>query len=890
MSELQHYGTKRHSGRYPWGSGGHGEQRIPSLLGRIEELKKQGLSETDIAKGFGMKSTELRQLESLAKSQEKARLVNQACRLKDKGYSITAIGERMGRNESTVRGWLQPSTLEKTNIYNSIADTLADRVNEVDYLDIGLGTEAHMGISRDALLKSVRLMKAHGYKTHYLKVDQLGTEHQTEMLVLTKADKNWADVNNNRESIRLINKYSENEGRSFLNVEPVNSVKSDRIAVRYAEDGGSEKDGVIELRRGVPDISLGNAKYAQVRIGVDDSHFLKGMAVYSDDLPKGVDIMFNTNKSKDTPLIGEDKSVLKPMKRDLEGKVDKDNPFGATIKTNEELILAQRHYINDKGEKVVSPINIVNEEGDWRKWSVTLSSQVLSKQTPTLAKQQLEKLYDSKIREYEELVNLSNPVVKKKLLDSFADDIDSASAHLKAAGMPGQASHVIIPFPGMKETEVYAPNYRDGDKVVLIRFPHGGRFEIPELTVNNRHKLANETIKQAPDAIGINHKVAERLSGADFDGDTVLVIPNSSGAIKSKSPLKELVNFDPKVTYAAVPGMTPIKETYMQTQMGEVSNLITDMTIRGASDSEIARAVKHSMVIIDSYKHNLNYKLSYEENQIQELRKKYQDSARGGASTLISKSKSEIRVPLRKTHTDPETGKKVHEYVEDGSYVDKKTGKTVQKTQKSKPMYETDDAHTLSSGTPMEKVYADHANRLKMLANQARKESIATQPTPYSSEAKRIYSKEVSELESMLDLVIRNKPKERQAALLANSIFQAKVEANPDMDKSDRKKLKGQALAAARYRVGAKKPDIPISKRQWEAIQAGAITKSVLSSLISNTDTTTLKKLATPRAEHIIPKAKLDRVQRMFNSGRTYAEIADTLGISVSTVNNVLNG
>ena len=51
---LMHYGTPRHSGRYPWGSGDNPYQRSGDFLSRIEELKNQGLTETEIAKAMGM--------------------------------------------------------------------------------------------------------------------------------------------------------------------------------------------------------------------------------------------------------------------------------------------------------------------------------------------------------------------------------------------------------------------------------------------------------------------------------------------------------------------------------------------------------------------------------------------------------------------------------------------------------------------------------------------------------------------------------------------------------------------------------------------------------------------------------------------------------------------
>lgn len=79
---------------------------------------------------------------------------------------------------------------------------------------------------------------------------------------------------------------------------------------------------LIELRRGCQDLSLGDSKYAQVRIMVDGKKYLKGMAVYSDDMPDGVDVIFNTNKTKDVPKM----EVLKDIKS------DPDNPFGSLIK------------------------------------------------------------------------------------------------------------------------------------------------------------------------------------------------------------------------------------------------------------------------------------------------------------------------------------------------------------------------------------------------------------------------------------------------------------------------------------------------------------------------------------------------------------------------------
>lgn len=870
MSELMHYGILRRSGRYPWGSGENPYQSYDSFLGYVDELRTQGLSEVEIARGLGMTTSELRSRKSIAKAEKRAADAAEAWRLKEKGYSNVAIGERMGINESSVRNLLKPSLQERNNVTKATADMLKNSVAEKGYIDVGAGVENHLGISRTKLKTAIAQLEDEGYTIHYVPVEQLGTGNKTTIMVLAAPGTTYSDVYRNRDQIRLITDYSEDGGRTYLGLEPIRNINGKRVLIRYAEDGGTEKDGVIELRRGVEDISLGDSKYAQVRIGVNGTHYLKGMAMYGEDFPDGIDIIFNTNKKKGTPAD----DVMKSMKD------DPDNPFGATVR--------QRHYIDTDGKSQLSALNIVNEEGDWGKWSRTLSSQMLSKQSPSLAKKQLDLAYDLKKEQFDEIMSLTNPAVKKKLLDSFADDCDSSSVHLKAAALPRQSSHVILPFPDMKENEIYAPNYRNGEKVVLIRYPHGGKFEIPELTVNNKQATANRLIKNAKDAVGINSKVAERLSGADFDGDTVLVIPNNKGSIKTSSPLKGLKDFDPKEAYPAYEGMPKISSRTKQMKMGDVSNLITDMTIKGATQDELARAVRHSMVVIDSEKHNLNYKQSYIDNGIAELKKKYQGSERAGASTLISRASSPVRVGTRKTTIDPSTGKKVYTYTNE-TYTDSK-GRTVKRTIKSTKMGETEDARTLSSGTRMEEIYASHANKLKSLANQARKASANTQYTPYSPSAKKTYEKEVKSLNSKLNIALQNKPLERQAQLLANKVVSAKKQANPDITAEEVKKIKGQALNEARNRVGAKKQIIEITNDEWNAIQAGAISTNKLTQILDNADLDTVKKLATPKSNKGgLSTAKLTQARTMLERGYTQAEVADALGISTSTLSKALN-
>lgn len=865
--KLIHIGIKRRSGRYPWGSGQNPHQRQRSWLDEIESLRKKGITETKIAEAFDITTTDLRAFKTIAKNELRKAEATQALMLRAKGYSNVAIGQRMGKNESSIRALLEPAAQAKREITLVIADKIREHMADGSYLDIGAGSEQYMRVSKEKLATAISVLKQEGYEVKYLRIPQLGTQNLTSVKILTPPGVTYSEVAKNKDKIKVFEQTTDDGGRTFYGLLPPKNVKSKRIEIAYAEDGGSLKDGIIELRPGVSDLSLGSAKYAQVRIAVDGSHYLKGMAVYSDTLPAGVDIRFNTNKTK-TEAPGK-LDVMKKLKK------DPDNVFGAQIKPG--------------GQR--GALNIIAEEGDWYKWSGNLSSQMLSKQNPSLIKQQLDLTYKIKKAEFDEIMALTNPSVKRKLLETFADDADSSSATLEAMGLPRTRSHVILPVPQLKDTEIYAPQYDNGERIVLIRHPHGGIFEIPELTVNNRNIAAKKLLGQAVDAIGINPKTAEQLSGADFDGDTVLVVPNNKGQVKTQKHLESLKTFEPRITYSGFDGMKVMKNT--QTEMGLVSNLITDMTILGASTPEIVRAVKHSMVVIDAEKHELNYKQSYIDHGISDLKIKYLGKVGGGATTLVSRSRADVKVPLRKPRAvkdggpvDPLTGEKVFTTV-GGTYVNKK-GEVTPLTTKTKGMLEVKDAYELSAGTPREAIYADYANKLKALANESRKVGYQTVPDPYSPSAKITYDTQVKDLDAKLSLANRNKPLERQAQILGNLVISAKLKDNPNMTKKEIKKMKGMAIVEARRRTGAGKQRINITDIEWEAIQAGAISRNKLKAILDNSDLDVVKKFATPRTASVMIPVKVARAQAMLSAGYTQAEIASALGVPVSTLNSAL--
>lgn len=887
---LMHYGVKRRSGRYPWGSGDNPYQHGGDFLARVEELQRLGKTEKQIADELHLSITDLRMQVRVAKHERRALQADRARSLREDGKTLDEIASILGyANDSSVRALLNENTAANKNKAQATAEILKKELAEKGAIDVGTGVERQLGVSTGVLQEALFILETEGYNRYGVGVPQVNDpKKRTITPVISVPEIDQREVYQNLDLVKSVGDYhSTDGGESWDKREYPASIDSSRVKILYGDEGGALKDGVIEIRRGVADLDLGDSHYAQVRILVDGTHYLKGMAMYSDDMPDGADIVFNTNKHTGTPKM----DVLKKIQD------DPDNPFGALIKAN-----GQSHYIDADGNEKLSAINKLKEEGDWDKMSKNLSSQFLSKQPIQLIKKQLDLTYADAADEFSEICSLNNPTVKRKLLLDFADECDSAAVHLKAAALPRQSTQVILPLNAMKETEIFAPNYRDGEKVVLIRYPHGGTFEIPELTVNNKNPTAVSVLgKNIRDAVGINPKVAERLSGADFDGDQVVVIPTGGRVkIQSTPALKDLKDFDPKTDYSTE-GKTGVrllaKGAATQRQMGEISNLITDMTLKGATEPEIARAVKHSMVVIDAAKHKLDYRQSEKDNGIAELKKKYQGfddetGHHGGASTLLSRRKQDVEVPERQGSgvIDPLTGKVV--YKESGrTYVDPRTGKTVAATTKVKRILAVDDVRSMSSGTLQEEAYADYANKMKDLANKARLEYKATPTLKRSASAAKAFEPEVNRLMAALKVAQLNAPLEREAQRIANARVKAKVQANNITDKDEISKIRRAAISDARNSTGAsgKRTRITISDGEWTAIQSGAISDTTLSEILRYAEPKTVRERATPRRTTQLSDARISRIKAMANSGHTNAEIAEALGILTSAVSKYLN-
>ena len=911
--ELYHEGRTKEessnhigSGRYPVGSGKdpfqHNENEFYKTYRR---LKKSGMSEKEIADYFGVSIRDLRS-NVTTNHAERVEREQKLCRsLHDQGYSAEEISDKTGIELRTVYNRLNPKGSSKKEKLDAIVKRLENEMERKTYIDIGEGVENNLGVAGTKLEAAIKTMTDSGdyVVLNNFKVAQPTNPGKfTTMKILAPVGTTYADLTENMDKIKSVDDYFPSEkdkGKTGAGIHDPEKISFDRVYIRYPDDkgpGGTGKDldGTIELRRGVPDLDLGSSQYAQVRIATDNGLYLKGIALYSDRIPEGYDIVFNTSKSRDKPI----EKVLKEVNKDKNGNPDKDNPFGATIKAQ-------------KGA-----LNIVNEEGDWEDWSKSLSSQFLSKQPQQIVEKQLNLAYQERVDEFNTILSIQNPVVRKVLLAEFADTCDGASVDLKGAAIPGQANRLILPITSLKENEVYAPQYANGTKVVLVRHPHAGTFELPRLTVNNKNPEAVELIGNSADAIGIHPKAAHQLSGADFDGDTVVVLPeNKSIKFTTRPYLKGLEDFETD-DYANPPDVTEVKKQKgwnKQMEMGKISNLITDMTLRGAPEDEVERAVKHSMVIIDAEKHNLNWQKSYDDNKIAELKKYYQGGANKGASTIISKAKGEADVPERAQvyldrDIDPETGKINYRYTnreiikkeidpETGEKVYVHTGKmATEKTTKMERVYlEGGSAYDLSSGHPVEILYARYADDLRTLANQARLEYLAAKNAAPKRDpaATQLYAGEVESLDGKLMVARKNAPRERQAALLANIMIKAQIDEHPELTdrdhKAELKRMKAQRMTGARLMVGAKKTKVSFTPEEWEAVEANAIAPTKLERLLNNADMDAVKRLAMPKEAPVLSDAKIGLIRSMSASGYTMKEIAEKLDISTTSVNRALH-
>ena len=685
----------RGSGRYAKGSGKNPYQHGEDFFTREARIKAEhpGITRPELADLMGIynkhhqpSTTEYDRIRKAAvQNRDNARRF-EAIDMFNQGLTRKEIGERLGVADTTIGNWIREGEDSKKLIPTRTSKLLKDYVDKNKYVDISVGTyTAFPGVTSGNFETAVAMLEAEGYHRHQVTIKSEATGKDLKYDCLIPPDYTFGDlmehkfdIVNPAAALHVISPEGELSSLGIKGGKPT-SIDVSRIQVDY----DSPKDGAIELRRGVDDISLGGKSYAQVRIAVDDSHYIKGMAYYRDDMPPGIDIIVCSNKKEGTPLLVKDdpdaKQVLKPMKtiKDKNGNVigvDWDNPFGASISQKSEIMGTVHDYYDKDGNLKRSAINVVKEEGDWDAYTKRISSQYWAKQPVETATRQLSLSVDQKKVDLESIRAIENPTVRKHFLAEFAEDCESAAVHLYAAPFKNQSTKVLLPCPELKDNEAYIPGLADGTKVALVRYPFAGSFESPLLTVRNTgspaQKIAPLTSK---DVCCLNKHRLDQLSGADCDGDVVTVIPVDDTVKVNTMPdtLDGLKGFDTKSAFPKYDGMKPMSHRTHGTEMGKTTNLIMDMFIKNAPIKEIEPVVRHSMVVVDAEKHVLNWKASEQASHILELKHIYQDNGDGhtGASTIITKAKSPKSVPERKEwrltkNSIDEFGNKKYDYTD----------------------------------------------------------------------------------------------------------------------------------------------------------------------------------------------------------------------------------
>ena len=297
IDELMHYGMPRRSGRYPWGSGKDPYQHCTDFLSRIKYLSDNGVSDEDIAKSMGLTkqqfeieksfaivndmtkagksekeiaealgstTTKVRLQKSIKKDSHRAMEVEIAKDLRDKGYSLNEIAKKMGyKNDSSVRSLLNAESESRMKQAEKTADFLRKQIKEKGMIDVGTGVERELGISREKLSQALYMLEMEGYHVYGGGVSQVNNPgKQTNLKVLAAPDKQHKDIYDYRNIHSISEYHSSDDGQTFETFKYPASMDSKRLAIRYAEDGGTERDGLVEIRRGVADLDLGGSNYA----------------------------------------------------------------------------------------------------------------------------------------------------------------------------------------------------------------------------------------------------------------------------------------------------------------------------------------------------------------------------------------------------------------------------------------------------------------------------------------------------------------------------------------------------------------------------------------------------------------------------------------------------
>ena len=232
---LAHYGTKRHSGRYPWGSGDNPYQHSGDWLSRIDQMRRNGMSEKDIADGEGMSIKDLRAYESIAKQYRKVDDLARIKSLQADGLNNSEIARKLGVNESTIRSMLEREEKFRNESAFSTAEFLRNQIDSKGPIDIGKGVEAELHVSRDRLDQARYILEGEGYTFYPLGVPQVTNPgQQTNFQIICPPGMTYKEAYDaaKNNGVHYIHEYASNDGgETFKTFQYPSSLDSKRIKI-----------------------------------------------------------------------------------------------------------------------------------------------------------------------------------------------------------------------------------------------------------------------------------------------------------------------------------------------------------------------------------------------------------------------------------------------------------------------------------------------------------------------------------------------------------------------------------------------------------------------------------------------------------------------------------
>mgnify|MGYP007097041807 CR=1 FL=1 len=100
------------------------------------------------------------------------------------GYSVNGACNRMGISEHQGRSLLSDATKSREETSKAIFTEFKRLIDAGYYIDVGQGSEAHLGISTERLRAAVHEAERAGYKLINVRQKQMGTHEKTYMKVL----------------------------------------------------------------------------------------------------------------------------------------------------------------------------------------------------------------------------------------------------------------------------------------------------------------------------------------------------------------------------------------------------------------------------------------------------------------------------------------------------------------------------------------------------------------------------------------------------------------------------------------------------------------------------------------------------------------------------------